>query len=183
MASRGVKWVKPELVAEVEFRGWTHDGMIRQASFQGLRDDKDPREVVRENAVEAPIRPIPNAAILEGARLTHPDRVLWEDEGITKLGLAEFYTGIADQILPHVVSRPLSLLRCPGGSRKECFFQKHAWAGLDDALIQKVRVGKDEAVAIQDLAGLLALVQAGVLEIHPWGSTLHKPGAARPHRL
>jgi bifunctional non-homologous end joining protein LigD len=113
--------------------------------------------------------------------LTHPDRVLWEDEGITKLGLAEFYTGIADQILPHVVNRPLSLLRCPGGSRKECFFQKHAWAGLDDDLVQKVMVGDDEAVAIQDLAGLLALVQAGVLEIHPWGSTLTNP--ERPDRI
>jgi bifunctional non-homologous end joining protein LigD len=135
MASRGVKWVRPEFVAEVEFRGWTHDGMIRQASFQGLRDDKDPREVVRETAIEAPSDPSPNAAILESARLTHPDRVLWEDEGITKFGLAEFYMGIADQILPHVVNRPLSLLRCPGGSRKECFFQKHAWAGLDDDLL------------------------------------------------
>ncbi|MET0530242.1 MAG: DNA ligase D, partial [Microvirga sp.] len=181
MASRGVKWVKPELVAEVEFRGWTHDGMVRQASFQGLREDKDPREVVRETAVEAPSDETPNAAILEGARLTHPDRVLWEDEGITKLGLAEFYTEIADQILPHIVNRPLSLLRCPGGSQKECFFQKHAWAGLDEDLVQRVRVGDDEAVAIQDLAGLLALVQAGVLEIHPWGSTLTNP--ERPDRL
>jgi bifunctional non-homologous end joining protein LigD len=181
MASRGVKWVKPELVAEVEFRGWTHDGMIRQASFQGLRDDKDPREVVRETTVKAPSDRSPNAAILEGARLTHPDRVLWEDEGVTKLGLAEFYTEIADQILPHVVNRPLSLLRCPGGSRKECFFQKHAWAGLDDDLVQQVMVGEDEAVAIQDLAGLIALVQAGVLEIHPWGSTLTNP--ERPDRI
>ena len=123
----------------------------------------------------------PNAAILEGARLTHPDRVLWEDEGITKLGLAEFYTEIADRILPHIINRPLSLLRCPGGSQKECFFQKHAWAGLDEDLVQRVTVGDDEAVAIQDLAGLLALVQAGVLEIHPWGSTLTNP--ERPDRL
>jgi bifunctional non-homologous end joining protein LigD len=181
MASRGVKWVKPELVAEVEFRGWTHDGMVRQGSFQGLREDKDPREVVRETAVETPSNETPNTAIFEGARLTHPDRVLWEDVGITKLGLAEFYTEIADQILPHIANRPLSLLRCPGGSQKECFFQKHAWAGLDEDLIQRVRVGDDEAVAIKDLAGLLALVQAGVLEIHPWGSTLKDP--ERPDRM
>lgn len=181
IASRGVKWVKPELVAEVEFRGWTHDGMIRQASFQGLREDKDPREVVRETAVESPSDQTPNAAILQGARLTHPDRVLWEDVGITKLGLAEFYTDIADRILPHIINRPLSLLRCPGGSQKECFFQKHAWAGLEGDLVQRVTVGDDEAVAIQDLAGLLALVQAGVLEIHPWGSTLTNP--EQPDRL
>jgi bifunctional non-homologous end joining protein LigD len=181
MASRGVKWVKPELVAEVEFRGWTHDSMIRQASFHGLREDKDPREVVRETAVQVPSDQSPNAAILKEARLTHPDRALWEDEGITKLGLAEFYTEIADHILPHIIDRPLSLLRCPGGSQKECFFQKHAWAGLDEDLVQRVTVGDDEVVAIQDLAGLLALVQAGVLEIHPWGSTLTHP--ERPDRL
>jgi bifunctional non-homologous end joining protein LigD len=180
-ASRGVKWVRPELVAEVEFRGWTHDGMIRQGSFQGLREDKDPREVVRETAVEGSRDTSSGAAILEKAHLTHPERVLWEDEGITKLGLAEFYTEIADWILPQIVNRPLSLLRCPGGSQKECFFQKHAWAGLDEDLIQRVRVGDDEAVAIHDLAGLLALVQAGVLEIHPWGSTLKNP--EKPDRL
>ena len=176
-----MKWVRPELVAEVEFRGWTHDGMVRQGSFQGLREDKDPREVVRETAGQAPPAANPRATILEQAHLTHPDRVLWEDEGITKLGLAEFYTEIADWILPHIVNRPLSLLRCPGGSQKECFFQKHAWAGLDEDLIQRVRVGDDEAVAIQDLVGLLALVQAGVLEIHPWGSTLKNP--EKPDRL
>ena len=180
-ASRGVKWVRPELVAEVEFRGWTHDGMVRQGSFQGLREDKDPREVVREAAVQSPSDAGPGATILEKAHLTHPDRVLWEDEGITKLGLAEFYTEIADWILPHIVNRPLSLLRCPGGSQKECFFQKHAWAGLDEDLIERARVGEDEAVAIQDLSGLLALVQAGVLEIHPWGSTLKNP--EQPDRL
>lgn len=180
-ASRGVKWVRPELVAEVEFRGWTHDGMVRQGSFQGLREDKDPREVVREAAVHAPSAAGPGATILEKAHLTHPDRVLWENEGITKLGLAEFYTEIADWVLPHIVNRPLSLLRCPGGS-KECFFQKHAWSGLDEDLIQLVRIGdEEEAVAIQDLSGLLALVQAGVLEIHPWGSTLKNP--EKPDRL
>ena len=122
-------------MAEVEFRGWTHDGMIRQASFQGLRDDKDPREVVRETAVPAAIPAAsepPEAAILANAHLTHPDRVLWEDAGITKQGLAEFYTEIADRILPHVADRPLSLLRCPGGSQATCFFQKHPWAGLDE---------------------------------------------------
>ncbi len=181
VASRGVKWVKPEYVAEVEFRGWTHDGMVRQGSFQGLREDKDPREIVREAAVQSLSAAGSGVAILERAHLTHPDRVLWEGEGITKLGLAEFYTEIADWILPHIVNRPLSLLRCPGGSQKECFFQKHAWAGLDDERIQRVRVGDDEAVAIQDLSGLLALVQAGVLEIHPWGSTLKNP--EKPDRL
>ncbi|MET0429993.1 MAG: DNA ligase D, partial [Microvirga sp.] len=180
LAARGVTWVAPERVAEVEFRGWTHDGMIRQAAFQGLRDDKDPREVVRETALPA-AGPAPGAAILADARLTHPDRILWEDAGITKQGLAEFYAEIAPRILPHVADRPLSLLRCPGGSQAACFFQKHPWAGLDEAFVRRVAAGEDDAVVIHDLAGLLALVQAGVLEIHPWGSTLADPD--RPDRL
>lgn len=79
------------------------------------------------------------------------------------------------------MNRPLSLVRCPGGIQKECFFQKHAWAGLDNDLVRRVKVSDDEAVAIQDLAGLLALVQAGVLEIHPWGSTLKNP--EKPNRF
>jgi bifunctional non-homologous end joining protein LigD len=155
--------------------------MIRQGSFQGLREDKDPRDVVRESAVDGYATTAPEPAVPEGLNLTHPDRVLLEEAGITKLGLAEFYAEIADRILPHIVGRPLSLLRCPGGSHKECFFQKHAWAGLDEELIQRVRVGDDDAVAIRDLGGLLALVQAGVHEIHPWGSTLQNP--ERPDRL
>jgi bifunctional non-homologous end joining protein LigD len=179
-ARRNVRWVRPELVAEIEYRGWTHDGHLRHAAFKGLREDKDPREVVREDGASGG-PPAPVSPALASARLTHPDRVLWEDEGLTKLGLAEFYAEIADWILPHVVGRPLSLLRCPAGSRKECFFQKHAWAGLDGDLVQRVSTGDDETLAIRDLKGLLALVQAGVLEIHPWGSTLH--AVEKPDRL
>ncbi|WP_226739729.1 DNA ligase D [Microvirga lenta] len=179
-ARRNVRWMRPELVAEVEYRGWTHDGHLRHAAFKGLREDKDPREVVREDGtVSAP--PATSSPALASARLTHPDRVLWEDEGLTKLGLAEFYTEIADWILPHIVDRPLSLLRCPSGSHKECFFQKHAWAGLDESLVQRVSIGDDEVLAIRDLRGFLALVQAGVLEIHPWGSKLK--AAEKPDRI
>jgi bifunctional non-homologous end joining protein LigD len=178
-ARRGVRWVKPERVVEIEYRGWTHDGLLRHAAFKGLRDDKDPHEVVRE---DAPAKAsCEESAVLGTARLTHPDRVLWEDDGLTKLGLAEFYAEIEEWILPHIVGRPLSLLRCPSGSQKECFFQKHGWAGLDEGLVQRVRVGDDEALAIRDLRGLLALVQAGVLEVHPWGSTL--TSVEKPDRI
>ena len=86
-------------------------------------------------------------------RLTHPDRVLWPDVGLTKQGLAEFYAEIADWVLPHVVDRPLSLVRCPSGSGKECFFQKHAWEGMSKAVRRKP-VGDDEVLFIEDLEGL-----------------------------
>jgi bifunctional non-homologous end joining protein LigD len=118
---------------------------------------------------------------LDAARITHPDRILWTDVGLTKLGLAEFYVEVADRILPHIVNRPLSLLRCPSGVGEECFFQKRAWQGLDEALVQRIRIGDDEALAIRDLSGLIALVQASVLEIHPWGSSLESP--EKPDRV
>jgi bifunctional non-homologous end joining protein LigD len=105
--------------------------------------------------------------------LTHPDRVLWPDVGVTKAGLAEFYAEIADWVLPHLVNRPLSLVRCPSGAASKCFFQKHAWEGMGRAIKRKA-IGDDEVLFIQDLDGLIALVQASVLEIHPWGSKLRR---------
>ena len=177
-AKRGARWVEPRLVAEVEFRGWTGDGLLRHTAFKGLREDRDPASIVRTPAEEAsspaqPSRPERRAVVT--ANLTHPDRVLWPDVGVTKQGLAEFYTEIADWILPEIVDRPLSLVRCPDGTASKCFFQKHAWAGLDEGVVRRVTVGDDEALAIRDLSGLLALVQASVLEIHPWGSRLRSP--------
>jgi bifunctional non-homologous end joining protein LigD len=174
-----VRWVEPKLVAEVELRGWSSDRLIRHGSFKGLREDKKPEEVVRESGRPAKLRA--GAAPRLDFALTHPDRVLWDDLGLTKQGLADFYIEIADWILPHVANRPLSLVRCPAGYRKECFFQKHAWAGLDSGLVRPVRMGEDEGLAIGDLRGLLALVQASVLEIHPWGATVDDP--ERPDRI
>ncbi|HYF56120.1 MAG TPA: DNA ligase D [Salinarimonas sp.] len=177
-AARGVRWARPELVAEVEFRGWTADGLLRHASFKGLRDDKDPREVV----IETDVAPSPTTRRDDhaGVTLTNPDRVLWPDQGLTKAGLAAYYAEIADWILPHVVGRPLALVRCPSGTEKECFFAKHPWAGLNEA-VERVTIGADAALAIRDLAGLIALVQAGTLEIHPWGASL--PDFERPDRI
>jgi len=107
-----------------------------------------------------------------GVRLTHPDRLLYPQQGLTKRDLAEFYAGIADWILPHVVERPLSLLRCPEGEGKACFFQRHAGNGLPGhlkpVLIEEEKARR-EYLFIEDERGLIALTQMGVLEIHPWG--------------
>jgi bifunctional non-homologous end joining protein LigD len=160
-----VKWIAPKLVADVEYRGWSADGMLRQASFKGLREDKAPEEV----RLEKP-RSASSARSTVSVHLTHPERILWENQGITKQGLADFYTAIAQWILPHLVDRVLSLVRCPSGVGEDCFYAKHAWAGLSGS-IRPVDVGEEQPMlAIDDLDGLIALVQAGVLEIHPWGS-------------
>ena len=171
-AARGVRWVKPELVAEVEFRGWTADGILRHASYKGLREDKDPSEIVRETAKSVPSRvevPAPSSF-----NLTHPDRVLWPDTGLTKQGLADYYADIAEWILPHVANRPLSLVRCPSGIEGSCFFQKHAWNGMSKA-VQHRAIDDEDILFIDDLEGLIALVQSGVLEIHAWGSPMENP--------
>ncbi|MGH7139066.1 MAG: DNA ligase D, partial [Pirellulales bacterium] len=111
--------------------------------------------------------------VVAGIRLTHPERLLYPEQGVTKLGLAAFYAEIADWILPHVVGRPLSLLRCPEGRRKTCFFQKHLDASAPDALARITIQEKNKPghyAAVRDISGIVALVQMGVLEIHLWGS-------------
>jgi bifunctional non-homologous end joining protein LigD len=116
-----------------------------------------------------------------GVRLSHPDKVLFPDQGATKRDLAAYYSQVADWILPHIVGRPLALVRCPSGSAKSCFFQKHPGEGAPDELRQ-INVAAQGApeyhVAVDDLPGLIALAQLGVLEIHVWGSrarALEKP--------
>ncbi|MEA2757620.1 MAG: bifunctional non-ous end joining protein LigD [Methylobacteriaceae bacterium] len=169
-ARRDARFVEPKRVMEVAFRGWTAGGQIRQAAFKGLREDKPPQEVVRESTGRVsdpqPARQLP------AINLTHPDRVLWPETGITKQGLADYYVSVWEWIEPHIVKRPLSLVRCPTGISAGCFFQKHEWKGMDRA-IDLIRDPKDgeKLVSVSNLEGLLALVQASALEIHPWGST------------
>jgi bifunctional non-homologous end joining protein LigD len=149
-------------------RGWTADGILRHAVFKGLRLDKQAADV-------APEKPAVKAKGATALRLplTHPDRVLWPDAGVTKQGLAEFYSEIWPAIAPHVVDRPLSLVRCPGGVEEGCFFQKHAWAGIGEHIARsRDPDGGEELLTIKTLEGLIALVQASVLEIHVWGAKL-----------
>jgi bifunctional non-homologous end joining protein LigD len=168
-AEKGVVWVEPRLVCAVEYRDWTRDELIRNSSFKGLREDKPATEITLEMP-QQPTKASRSKAPAPAVKLTHPERVLWEEPGITKQGLADFYTDIADWILPHVTGRVLSLLRCPSGTSAKCFFAKHPWAGLTEE-VERVDVGVDEPmIAIDDLDGLLNLVQASVVEIHPWGS-------------
>ena len=173
-AENNVRWVEPRLVAEVEYRGWSNDELLKHVTFRGLREDKNPLEVRREDSGKPAAENMPAAAI------THPDRVLWPAEGITKQGLADFYAEIAAWIMPHLLGRPLSLVRCPGGIAAECFYAKHAWAGLSDG-VRQVELGKKEpGLVIESVAGLMALVQSNVLEIPSLGFEPGRSRAARP---
>ncbi len=165
---KDVVWVKSDLVAEIEYRGWSADGLLRQAAYKGLREDKDAAEVVLEKSAAIPARQPPVATA--NIKLTHPERVLWEQNGFTKQALANFYASIAIWILPHVTGRILSLVRCPQGAGGQCFFTKHAWMGMSDA-VRLVDTGDEKPMlTIDGIEGLLTLAQMNVLEIHVWGS-------------
>jgi bifunctional non-homologous end joining protein LigD len=193
--ARGVHWVKPVLVAEVAFAQWTNEGLLRQASFQGLRDDKPAREIVREqpdgddDQQAAPVTrrrrwrsgptarkknpPRAEPLAVAGVTLSHPDRVLYPETGLTKLALARYYEEVSDWILPHLEGRPLTLVRCPEGHTAECFYQKHANETVSEA-IGRVEIPEDNKTGIymvaESLAAVVGLVQMGVLELHTWGA-------------
>jgi bifunctional non-homologous end joining protein LigD len=168
--ARQVRYVKPEFIAQIDFRGWTGDGLLRQASFQGLRDDKPAREVVRETTMAmnaAPERP------KSSVTLSHSDRVYWPDVGVTKEGLADYYAEAWPFMKPLIVGRALALVRCPDGIGGQTFFQKHAWKGLNrNIVLVKDPTEPEELISIRDFDGLMALVQSAALEIHPWGSAV-----------
>ncbi|MDY0039506.1 MAG: DNA ligase D, partial [Desulforhabdus sp.] len=193
---RGVHWVRPEMVAEVEFAFWTGDGRLRHPSFMGLRKDKPAGEVGREEPELESMEDSSREQTKErqqkqtqprniqrrnemkpteiaGTRITNPNRVLYSKLGATKLSMARFYEQIAEWILPHIVKRPLTLVRCPQGSERECFYQRHFNEALPKHL-HGITVREEEGdalyIGLDGLPGLIGLVQLGVLEIHPWGS-------------
>jgi bifunctional non-homologous end joining protein LigD len=197
-ARKGAHWVKPEMVVQVRFATWTADDLVRQAAFLGMREDKPAGEVTREEpetslgprisrskaaehhsrAGVAEKRSAGKTKPAEGGhapvRLTHPDKVLDEASGITKQVLADYYWAVADHMLPHIADRPLSLVRCPEGAGKPCFFQKHVNAMLPEgigAIDIADKKGKVEPyITLNSAEALAGLAQMGVLEVHPWGS-------------
>jgi bifunctional non-homologous end joining protein LigD len=180
---KGIVWVRPDLVAEIEFRAWTADGILRHASFQGLREDKPTEEVVAEKPAKAePPRPAKRVArktaskAVSGARavtLTHPDKVLWPAAGVTKAQLLAYYEKVWPKMRPFVIERPLSLVRAPNGVGGPRFFQKHASPGLNKAIaVARDAADGEELLLIRDFDGIAALVQIGVVEIHIWGARI-----------
>ena len=193
---RGAHWVEPDLVAQVEFTAWTDEGRMRQPVFLGIRDDREARHVARERpgSVEgggidtvaagrpweslrrhAPprTRAVTGDEVIDllGVRLTHPDRVYYPDLGFTKLDLALYYVAIGDFVLPYLEGRPLTLVRCPDGLGGETFYQKKAGFWTPPQL-RRVPVPEkgEEHLVVDSVPGLVALAQAGILEVHPWNS-------------
>jgi bifunctional non-homologous end joining protein LigD len=171
-----VTWLKPMLVAEIRFAEWTDQNLLRQASFKGLRTDKEPKQVKREVAddVAKPDLKQKRSAILVGkTRLTNPDKVIFEDSGITKEEVARYYLAMADRILPFAGNRILSILRCPEGLAKECFYQKHITQlapGIRTLRVVESGGETGDYFCVEGIDGLLEAVQMGTVEFHTWGS-------------
>lgn len=194
--ARSVHWVKPVLVAEVAFRGWAKEGLLRQASFKRLREDKSAGDLgaagqatVKAKGTSKTTRKAKADAQAagdtpHGVSISHPERVVFAKAKITKGEVADYYRQMARWVLPEVARRPLSVLRCPDGVDKPCFFQKHHGTGLGEAVRAiplEQKSGREDYLYIEDVAGLLQLVQMNTLELHPWGATVADP--EHPDRL
>ncbi|RWX14378.1 DNA ligase D [Rhizobium hidalgonense] len=192
-----VTWLKPKLVAEIEFAGWTADGIVRQAAFKGLREDKPAREVkaerpakpaeteVPEPAAEAEVKARParrKGAKTEvmGVMISNPDKPLWPDANdrrpVTKEELARYYEAVGGWMIAHIEGRPCSIIRAPDGLGGEQFFQRHAMPGTSNLLeLVKVFGDKKPYLQIDRVEGLAAVAQIGAVELHPWNCQPHKP--------
>jgi bifunctional non-homologous end joining protein LigD len=196
-AKRGALWVRPDLVAQVRFATWTADEQVRQAAFLGLREDKAAEEVRREGvdvaprpkgtmrAVKASV-PVKVAAERAPVRLTHPDKVLDAESGVTKQQLADYYWAVSERMLPHLLGRAVSLVRVPDGIGKQAFYQKHVTASMPDGFVtvdvpDKKTGVVEKYVGVKTREAIASLAQMAVLEVHPWGSLAKD--LERPDRL
>ena len=179
-----VFWIKPELVAEIEFAGWTGGGNVRQAAFKGLRDDKPAKEVEAERPADPQETQLADPArgtahtgkspVVMGVIISKPDKPLWPNAGdggqpVTKLDLAEYFEAVGPWMIKHLKGRPCSLVRAPDGYAGEQFFQRHAMPGTSN-LLELVKVFGDHKpyLQIDRVEGLAAIAHIGGLELHPW---------------
>ncbi|MGP0170831.1 DNA ligase D [Pseudomonas sp. NCHU5208] len=184
--ARGVSWVEPQLVGEVEFAEWIREGIVRQASFIALRSDKPAAQIIREHPRTPGAAAEKSTAKAEGSRkasarplvagvpISHPQRVIDPDSGTTKLQLAQFYADIAEWLLPYLRNRPVSLVRAPDGVGGEQFFQKHAERlAIPNIkhLDPKLDPGHARLMEIDSVSALVGAAQMGCIEFHRWGAT------------
>jgi len=196
---RGAKWFEPRFVVEVNYRGIGGQGLLRQPSLKSIRDDKTIEDLgdsdrgrrgaaatkatngTKAAAKKATTKKAAKKSARTPPKLTSPTKVLYPDDGYTKLDVANYYAAVADHLLPEIAGRPLSIIRCPGGTDKACFFQKHHTPGLE--LVEFVRLKEDAGnnanyLVVNDEAGLMELVQFNTLEFHPWGAHADDPDRA-----
>lgn len=186
-SGEAITWLDPKLVAEVRFAEWTKEDLLRQASFKGLRVDKDPKTIIKEQSNnEKPLEPpeemekpmeAKGTITIEGIKITNPDKVLFTDPAITKADVIRYYAEVSQRMLPYVSGRILSAVRCPKGVSGACFFKKHPAASSKGVVTIPVLNSDgetEEYFYIQDVSGLVSEAQMGTLEFHIWGSSVDK---------
>jgi bifunctional non-homologous end joining protein LigD len=185
---RGAHFIEPKLVAEIAYTEFTSDGILRHPSFIGLREDKPASQVVRETA--KPLKKTekksegPTSESL-GIRISNPERIIYPEDGLTKADLANYYAAVEPLIMVDAARRPITLIRCPQGRSKKCFFQKHDSGTFGEHVkhvpIQEKKGDVQDYLWFEDIRGLLAAVQMGTIEFHGWGSRSDK--VEHPDRL
>ncbi|RJE48987.1 MULTISPECIES: DNA ligase D [unclassified Dehalobacter] len=183
-ANEKITWIEPELVAEIKFAEWTEDNLLRQASFKGLRTDKNPRDIKRESPIKELERSMEangGGIIIGGIKITNPDKLMFDDPEITKADIIRYYEKVSERMLPYVAHRILSIVRCPKGISQTCFYKKHPGSDSKGVVTMPVPTGNGKTEAyfyIENVSGLLSQAQMGTLEFHTWGSRvdeLEKP--------
>lgn len=183
-ANEKITWVEPELVAEIKFTEWTDERILRQASFKGLRLDMNPRDIKIESTdkgLEKPMKVKDNSIIIEGIKITNPDKLMFDEPEITKADIVRYYEMVAERMLPYVNYRVLSIVRCPKGISQSCFYKKHPGPnskGIVTILVPTSSGETEDYFYIENKVGLIAEAQMGTIEFHTWGSRvdeLEKP--------
>jgi bifunctional non-homologous end joining protein LigD len=178
---KGAHWIQPQLVAEIAFTEVTDEGLLRHPSFIGLREDKPASQIVREVPKHLTEKekqdPRPTAQSF-GIEISNPGRVIYPEEGLTKLDLADYYAAVEPLIMIDAANRPMTLIRCPQGRSKKCFFQKHDNGTMGEHVkhipIEEKNGSVQDYLYFEDIRGLLACVQMGTVEFHGWGSKVEK---------
>ncbi|MDF2543967.1 MAG: ligase [Herbinix sp.] len=186
-ANEKIIWLEPEFVAEIKFAEWTQENQLRQASYKGLRTDKDPKEIIREKAGDE-IQPQETSEeeemsadvsagrlMIQGVKISNPDKVLFDHPQITKEDVIRYYAKVSERMLPYVSHRLISAIRCPKGISQTCFFKKHPGPGSKEVIIIPVPTGSGETedyFYLENAAGLIEEAQMGTLEFHIWGSSV-----------
>jgi bifunctional non-homologous end joining protein LigD len=187
-------WVKPNLVAEIEFAGFTSDGMVRQAAFKGLREDKPASEVRAETPAPPETTELPKPSprgkgikggsdVVMGVVISKPDKPLWPaPDNYTKLDLAQYLEKVGPWMIEHLKGRPCSIIRAPDGINGERFFQRHEMRGMSNLIsVTQVEGDRRPYIQIDRIEGLIAAAQIAAIEFHPWNNQPGHP--AIPGRL
>ena len=179
-----ITWLEPKLAAEIKFAEWTKDNLLRQASYKGLRADKDPKDIKREKAEETQPqfnerqeKPMEKGFTIEGVKISSPDKIIYNELDITKEDVVRYYSKVAERMLPYVRNRILSIVRCPKGVSQACFYKKHPGPGSKGIITMHIPTDNDETVEyfyIENATGLISEAQMGTLEFHTWGSSVEQ---------